>query len=988
MLGLPGLAQVTRVTKTYSHRLRTFPSINNLPQDLAQDPISKNFRVEDGVISNETHHVISDSKGFIWIATDGGICRYDGTKFVSFSLSEGLPERMVTKLHEDKKGRIWFLTLSSYVGYIKNDKVTVLRDKFKQGPSQVMIDDYAHSLYVDEKDTLWVATINSGMLYKLAYPYTGKPEAVHMKSDFVIEFNQKGDYIYGTRLAFCDNDTVKDCEIEVCLTYMQKWKGKTRYFTTKSDFKVGYRTHKIIRVSPDEFYLCTKNGIYSMQNGKLKNEIQLSVVNAYVNKGELWVLTAGYGMYIFQDRKDLSKWKYYYRDQYLTSVTNDIEGGTWLTSLYDGVKYIPDFNFKTLIKEGKEIEQIVVHEDKIIANQKLGDLLVFDKTDLFSRIKTNLFYFSPYIVNGQIDCYTVDKLGVSSEAFIEDWKHIKHKKLNNNEIRMHIKKILRYKNKKYLMNMSRVHVYDYREKKTQPVLLSKSRINNFLIVRDTMWLATNNGLFSYDLKKNKWISDPFAAKNINFRVDDLVATDDGIWFCTFGKGVMYYDKKRKLELFDEKKGLASNYVRSLYLGPHNTLWISTNKGLSRILLNKARKVINYAYLEGYGIGQINSMLREKNDLYLATTNGLYKFPVTQLDKQNKISPVYITGVSSRYINNLQNNTELAYGDDKLKINFLALNYTNARKAEYYYLVKGFDDVWHKTSNLTVSLNKMPPGDYQFIVKTDLNSHDTFNFSIRSPFWQKWWFILLLGFTLLLSVYFVIMQRTKKIKKDEQEKNYIQVQIAGLQANVIRAQMNPHFMFNALNSIQAFILANENKQANFYLGKFSSLMRKIIQVSRHDFVTVKEELRLLQDYIEIERMRCSYSFEYNIRIGNAQSLGVRIPAMIIQPFIENAINHGLSPLEGRAGLLEIGFDMYEQNIICTITDNGIGRIRANEIKQKKIRYHHSASIKLTENRIELYNKLYKAESKISIVDLYDENNEPAGTKVELTIPIIR
>ena len=952
-----------------------------------QDPLSKNFKVTDGLISNETHHILTDKRGFIWIAADGGICRYDGAKFVNFSLAEGLPERMITKLYEDSKGRIWFITISSYVGYIENDKITVLKHKFNAGPGVMAVEDFAHSLYVDEHDTLWVSTIISGLLYKCAYPYKAKPVRKEMKSDFVLEFNKKGDYIYGTYGIFCDSNYLKDCSIDVRLRYEQKWKNKVTNFRDLHGFSVSYLGMKIVKVNESEFYLADKRKLMLFKNGKLSTEINVNIVNFYIDKSDgLWVFTTNNGMYHFPDRKNPATYKYYFRDQYFTAMAFDMDGGIWITSLYNGVKYIPDFDFLTLFRGSKEMEHLVEYKGHILLNQKLGDLFIYDKDLVARRLKMSIFYYSPYIENNQVYCYVLGKYGLCSVPF--DLR-VKQKGLQKSyEGTMHVKKIKIYKDYEYLLGMTRVRRYHRKKGIMEPILVASSRINSFVIVNDTMWLATNKGLLSFDLRAHRWISNDFVNKNLGFRIDDIVETKDGLWLCTFGKGLMFYDKKKKLLLYYKENGLSTNYVRNLYMGSYGSLWVGTNDGLSRVLLRRQNKIINYTYLEGYGIGQINSILRKEGDLYLATTNGFYKLPVSDLDKQNKISPVYITEVNSRYVKKLQNNAELEYGDDKLKISFLALNYTNARNTKYYYLIKGFDDVWHKTNNLTVSLNKMPPGEYQFIVKTNSNSHDSFYFSIKYPFWQKWWFIGLLGFILVTSVYLLINHRTKVIKAEEQEKNYIQVQIAGLQANVIRAQMNPHFMFNALNSIQGFILANENKQANFYLGKFSSLMRKVIQVSRHDFVTVKEELRLLQDYIEIERMRCAYSFQYTINISNKECLGVSIPAMIIQPFIENAINHGLSPLEGREGRLEISFDMHEKNIICTISDNGIGRDRANEIKLKKIRYHQSASIKLTENRIDLYNKLYKAESKISIVDLFDENKEPAGTQVELIIPIIR
>ncbi|MCE3294612.1 MAG: ypdA 2 [Crocinitomicaceae bacterium] len=945
-----------------------------------QNPISRNFTVDEGLISNETHHVLSDSKGFVWVASDGGICRYDGTKFVNFSLADGLPERMITKLFEDRKGRIWFITISSYVGYILNDKVVTIRHQFKKGPGSTDVDDYAYSLYVDEHDSLWVGTIFSGALFKSGYPYTKKPVEKQYKTDFVIEFNQKGDYVYGTRRQRCDKP---GCALSMKLHYYQKWSGKKKEFSSSFVVKNGYMMNKLVKAGPDEFYLASKNGLFSLRNGKFKAELELNIAAFDIANGKLWVSTSSEGVYIFNNRRDMGTWEQYFREEYITDFTSDIEGGSWITTLYSGVKYVPEFNFRKIM-EGNDFDCIAAVGEQIFVNKKLGDLFVVKNGREAARYHSRLHYMESLGDGKHLFGFDADEFG---RAIVFDIASGSRKKISmgREETPRHVRKILRYGDGYYLGISSGILQYDFKTGAIKSLFYTKSRVNNFVISRDTLWLATNNGLFSYDLVKKRWIPNIFAAKNLNFRIDDIIAGDSGLWLSTFGKGMMYYDKKEKLTFFDKKKGLLSNYIRYVYADSCGNLWIASNEGLSRLKLNHKNKIINYAYVGGYDLGQINKILRSGNNLYLTTTKGLYEFPVEKLFKRNRQLPVYIIAARSKNGTLVLENTKLDPGDDQIKIDFLAVNYASSDKSVYYYMIRGFEDSWHKTVNTSLTINKLPPGDYCFIVKTDSNSHATLRFSIRYPLWQRWWFICFMLLTLVFLVYLFFRYRTRKIKQEEQEKYNIQVQIAGLQANVIRAQMNPHFMFNALNSIQGFILANENKQASFYLGKFSSLLRKIIQASRHDFVTVKEELRLLQDYIEIEQMRCDYSFECEIKMDDRDVPGTRIPAMIIQPFVENAILHGLGPLENRKGKLSISFTKNEENIICTVTDNGIGRGRAREIKQKKIRYHQSASIKLTENRINLYNKLYKTESRISIIDLYDENKAPAGTRVEIFIP---
>ncbi|MGV3631790.1 MAG: histidine kinase [Bacteroidota bacterium] len=948
--------------------------------DVMQDPVSRNFKVKDGLISNEAHHVLSDSKGFIWIATDGGICRYDGTKFTKFSLAEGLPERMVTKLYEDKKGRIWFITISSHIGYILNDKISVIRHRFKEGPVNSVVDDFAYSIYVDEHDTLWVGTIFSGIVYKSAYPYKARPVMKKMRANFVLEFNKKGEYIFGTYQLIAPKNNFS---YTLKLVYDQQWKHKEHIYQFKAQFQ-GYQWNRIVKAGPGEFYLSNKNSLFSIRNGKYTEETDQGIASFEIDRrGRLWVCTIGKGIYLYPDRKNRKNYKRYYLNEYVTDLATDKQGGTWISTLYSGVKYVPNFNFISLLQEEKELDCIVKHKNLVVVNQKLGDLIAVENDKELARYKGTVFYFTPHPFSGHMFCYTLDSRGYYGEIEIPAMKPVK--KSSYGKSIAYIKSMREYKSTYYILADNRIYTYDFKNFKTRLVLVSNSRVNDLVILNDTAWIATNNGLFNFDIKSGKWIKNEFASGKLNFRIDNIVSAHKGLWLNTFGKGLCFYNKKNKLKTYDRKNGLLSNYIRYIYLDDLDNLWVASNEGLSRIELRNKNRIINYAYLGSYDMGQINKILRLDTDLYLTTTNGLYKLPIEELDIQNKVLPLYITSVSSSYVKKIRDNDMLEYGDSHLKIEFLSTNYASSQNREYYYFIRGLDNTWHKTTNTSLTINKLPPGEYSFIVKTASNSHAKLHFSIKYPLWQKWWFICLVLFLLAFVAYQALSYRTRKIKEEEQEKNNIQVQIAGLQANVIRAQMNPHFMFNALNSIQGFILANENKQANFYLGKFSSLMRKIIQLSKHDFVTIKEELRLLQDYIEIEQMRCGYSFDSEINMDQKEILGTRIPAMIIQPFIENAINHGLSPLVDRKGKLTITFSNIGKNIICTITDNGIGRTKAMEIKQKKIRYHQSASIKLTENRIQLYNKLYKSESRISIIDLYDDQGNAEGTRVEIIIP---
>jgi len=207
-----------------------------------------------------------------------------------------------------------------------------------------------------------------------------------------------------------------------------------------------------------------------------------------------------------------------------------------------------------------------------------------------------------------------------------------------------------------------------------------------------------------------------------------------------------------------------------------------------------------------------------------------------------------------------------------------------------------------------------------------------------------------------------------------------------QAN-LRQQMNPHFIFNTLNSIQYYVFQNDKLASNNYMTKFASLMRKTLENSMHTAIPIKEELDALQLYLELEELRFKEKFDWSIEVDDEiDTLAYKIPTMLIQPYVENAISHGLMNKEER-GSLKVSMELRGDVILCTIEDNGIGREKAKAIQKERDENHVSLGTSITENRLRLVNEVYGKTMKVTYTDLKDETGQAAGTKVEITIPFI-
>jgi len=247
-------------------------------------------------------------------------------------------------------------------------------------------------------------------------------------------------------------------------------------------------------------------------------------------------------------------------------------------------------------------------------------------------------------------------------------------------------------------------------------------------------------------------------------------------------------------------------------------------------------------------------------------------------------------------------------------------------------------------------------------------------------------VLIGGFALIASITILFINRYHfKSRRRLEAMNHT---ISELKQTNLRQQMNPHFIFNTLNSIQYYVFQNDKIASNNYMTKFASLIRKTLENSRHTEISIKEELDALSLYLELEELRFKQKFDWTIRVDEEiDTLAYKIPTMLIQPYVENAITHGLMNKENGKGSLHVELQLQEDQILCMISDNGIGRTKAMEIKQQKNNNHQSLGTNITESRLKLVNELYGKKMKVIYTDLMDDKEEPAGTKVEINIPII-
>jgi sensor histidine kinase YesM len=291
----------------------------------------------------------------------------------------------------------------------------------------------------------------------------------------------------------------------------------------------------------------------------------------------------------------------------------------------------------------------------------------------------------------------------------------------------------------------------------------------------------------------------------------------------------------------------------------------------------------------------------------------------------------------------------------------------------------------------VNYQTLPPGSYRFVVYARNSdgywsvSPASIAFTILPPWWQMWWIKLLALAAVLLLVIVIFRVRLSKIRRRERKKSELQNRIAGIELTALRAQMNPHFVFNAINSVQYFITNNDPDSSQKYLTKFGRLIRYVLDNSKLTTIPVQKELDALELYLDLEALRFGKKLSYAIDVHpGVDTKYTQIPSMLIQPYVENAIWHGImhSPVDGR---LTVSLEMEDGILKCTVEDNGIGRQKSQALKQEKGTAHTSMGMSNTKERLEIINQVNATGLSVTVTDLYHDSGEARGTRVAISIP---
>jgi len=562
-------------------------------------------------------------------------------------------------------------------------------------------------------------------------------------------------------------------------------------------------------------------------------------------------------------------------------------------------------------------------------------------------------------------------------------------------------------------------------------------INNVMVTRHALWcFPWRRGVWQFDQNSGKFHplvvklpEAPGILKNLNLQ-DGVTDSMGNIWIADLDYGVVKYTAstktfarfitpdipgfsrtinisyiKNKLWLMananvvtiDPQTGktrswpLPAGMSSSIYdytNDEEGNIWIATRKGL--IVFNTHNYSFNqYTEEDGLVNNNMDGAIKKlpSGRMVYAGENYFTTFRPADLLRTPAHKTLLLTGITAGDTDLLAGNPKkviVPAGVEKITFKWALLNYTNPLQNRYYSKLDKIDNDWNYAGNKgQIEYNSLPPGDYKFKYKAVTSDglagdEKVLLFTVEPAFWQTWWFIALMVLLLVATVLLIV----RNVKLKERKRAALQLQLSALEMKALRAQMNPHFIFNALNSIQECIITKNTDTAYSYLSSFSKLVRMILENSEKQFISLEDEIETLRLYLSIEKLRFDDSFEYKIVIAPQVDVTfVRLPAMIIQPFVENALWHGLIQKKGEKKLL-LSFRVEVNSLICVVKDNGVGRKHTEQTQNSRQIKKQSMGVKITEERLQLL----ETEASIRINDMEDRHGQPCGTEVTITIPL--
>ena len=950
----------------------------------AQNPSYIQFETNDGLSSNEVYDAAIGPDGLVWFTTDRGVCSYDGYTFTGYTTSDGLADNTNFEINKDSEGRLWFCGFTGWLSiydhgtfypYAHNDLLaSLLGDYWIGNIIEASEGNYYFTPYKATGLAIYKLGLNTSPSRINSIDDEVDLNILKINKDTVIRINQSG-------YSFLNPNTSNTANPQVAVKMGDHWIAYSGQFLYKSDL-----------------------------NGNTQQiEFDATVTNTHIDDEQnLWVCSTN-GLFLFPEGNLDNSPRQYFGGYHITSIINDPENNYWLTTYQNGVLMVPSFEVGTIHSPGNT-------EERMLSIEKLKDHIYFGTSDRMvlgidslKEISIQIKNKAPHVSQIRFINLNGSELFASGIAIKETnglisyedkWKLKSYKQLLSNG------QFLVFEGNSFVI----LNPEGKRIIRAKDLLLLFAKKLNAAVEdkQQNIWLGSLKGLYKISQFDYSTVEPILYNQKDTFgRINDIVIDQhDHQWIATIGNGLFY---RTEQQLFHIKKedGLCSDLINQMYLVKDSIICLATNQGLSVFNYQYVNGQLSYSQIktlnknDGLSSNFINDVNFWKDNVWLATDKGINYFDLKILNRPAPIVPIVINDMivnDSSY--SLTDELVFSHEQNDVFIDFTGISFRKTTDDNFYRYRLNIDEQnasWFYSNEKNIRYNDLAPGKYTFEVSAQNNTQQwnsdpaQLSFEIKPHFTQTAWFKIITALLVLGLIGFIVYKQIQRTKSQEQRKRQLQsaeLRTREAELAALRNQMNPHFVFNSLNSIQNFIFKKDTEKANYFLSKFSGLMRKSLQYTRLDFITIQEEMSFLKDYLELEMMRFPDKFQYTINIDEQlEDDHIMLPSLLLQPILENSVKHGFKETK-TDGLIEIEvLEKSENSLEIYIRDNG-GGLKNKSIQQKDNPDHKSLGMQIIRNRIDLLNEAnHNVVSSVNFNNRSDIDSSTHGLEVHFILPIL-
>lgn len=937
-----------------------------------QEVITKNVSELASLPDDEFYDVLQDSKGNYWFCADSGLYRFDGINFTHYTNPEQRSQSLFN-LKEDDFGRIWCNSLNGQFFVIDPKKGKL--DFFIDVADELIGRLPTYELY---KKSLFVK-IDNNKLFQYHFDTKEKTILTDSFGGYTNIVRIHDDLFYHN-LNRLNKKNLKTNALEI---FPLSFKGTIPKI---------YNLHEdlYILLNDDKFKLTS---VCVLRNGKLvklsiPKVLRLEIYDLYKDSNGLLYFGTEKGGFAVEETTTALVSKFtFLKNSKVSKTLEDAFGNYIFTTLNNGIYYwdgqenfkyqaetsgLQSNNLNHIIQTDTQKYIVTDFTNKVYEYELNGQLQLKNQWQSAQELK-RLFAFDKkaYVVGNENNILQIDN-GIQA---------LKNFKFSS------VKDIAFHQSKFFIGHSYSLDQVDSFQSATEKKPIREKRCLSVTSFDEKLYGAFADGTFI--IQHHNYI--PVTYQNEVLYTDRLLSGADYLWAFKKNKG-LFYTKNNTFQLLSKLQGknaIVKKSNHAVYVLEAGKLFQINEKTPSLELIKNISSQIK-------NIKVIDFEVVEKT-CFLTTDQGILQISLYKDGFKNIVAPTVIQQILVNEIpKETTDLTRLSYNENSVKI-FLKNKDFSARDVyTFRYKINTISSNWETISDIKkpIYLSYLSPANYELTYQTlqgeTVIHEDVIQFNILQPYWKTWWFLTLILITILGIIFIMLQLYLSKIKAKqhfELEQLDLEKNLAEAKLQNLTSQMNPHFTFNALNTVQGLILDDKKEDAYTYLAHFSNLFRKSIDFSEKTFNTFDEEITFLETYLKIESKRFNNQLDYEIDDTALEDRFYKIPAMILQPFVENAIKHGLLHKKGDKKL-RIQLITGEESIKCIITDNGIGRKASSLLSQNRKNAHLHMATSSVQKRFNLYKKHHDMDMSYTYEDAIDTNGKSLGTKVIITIPLMK